>query len=169
MNIEKDVSVNRHDLEFEWVRQASTYHFYLVKHAEANQQREEDKDALDQVVARLYDEKRADLGDKVTETAIKRAIEMEPEYRSVVEQAKQYDHKINLLSAAIKAMEHKKTVLENLTKLHLSNWYAEPTGQSKEDREREEAASRKSHAEGLENSLGGGSGKPPRRLGKVGK
>ncbi len=152
MNYEQDISINLHNLDEEWIKQAATFHFYLVQLANAQRDREEIRSEQEELVADRYDEIRLDLAGagaatKVTETSIKRVIEADPGYRNIDDRMKGADHTINLLNAAVKAMDQKKTALENLTKLQLSDWYSRP----RDEKEQEEG--RKEHLKTLNETM----------------
>ena len=62
------------------------------------------------------------------------------------------DYNISRFNAAVKAMEQKKAALENLVKLHLADWHAEPRG-STGLHDEAKTAGRKQHTDGLNESL----------------
>ena len=87
MSFKDDISIDRHDLRGEWLRQASTYHYYLMLSVDAQRDREKLKVDHDVLVAELYDSHRARIesvmgASKVTETAIKRSMENDNDYQN---------------------------------------------------------------------------------------
>lgn len=165
-NIEKDLEIDRHGLEEELLVQAPTFHYWLMQHVNAQRDKENTQAHVDETVGQLADAYRASLtGSKApTETAVKQAMSSDQSYMEAMEGLREANHTVNVLGAAVKAMDSKKRALENLVELRGQDWHSRPKRIDKEAEERSEAEGRREHTEGLEQ-------KPPtrKRPGKVSK
>ena len=125
-----DLEIDRNNLEIEWEKQASLYFFYAEQSADAIEEQAKAKDAIDLVEAQLDKDIRDDPGafelDKLTETRIKSTIWLQAEYREAKTILIDCTKTANVLKSILQAFDHKKSALENLSKLFLSNYYAEP-------------------------------------------
>lgn len=63
---------------------------------------------------------------KGTEGAIKAKINSHPNYIEAMTRLQDAEYRVNLLAGGVFAMNGRKSMLENLTKLILSDWYSEP-------------------------------------------
>lgn len=126
-NYKEDLIIDENNLEYEWRRQASLYDEWGEKAANAHYEKDKAKEKLDLIKAKLDTEYRKLLKDeKPKEAEIlsnvlqdKRYIEASEQYLKAIKLAK-------ILDVAEKAFDHRKRALENLTKLFLNNYYAEP-------------------------------------------
>src|SRR5512138_414389 len=112
------LKINKHKLDEEWLDQPSLYHIWSDKLARAEDARDIAEDYIDVVKAELDAEVRIDpksfgITDKVTETAIKAIVITHNKVREAYADyfAKKLDAKI--LAGAVKALEHRKSALEN--------------------------------------------------------
>ena len=130
-NAKNDLEIDRNNLELEWEKQAGLYFFYAEQSADAIEAQTRAKDAVDLVEAQLDKEIRDDPGafdlDKLTETRIKSTIYLQGSYKDAKNTAIECTKTVKVLQAILQAFEHKKSALENLGRLFLSNYYAEPT------------------------------------------
>ncbi len=157
---DKHITIDAHDLDNEWLNQAATFHHYLVQHANAQRDREVLRDDLDRVVAQLSAEARQVwVGSKPpTETSVKQSLLENSDYQSRVEDLREADHNCNILQAAVKAMDVKKTALENLVKLKGMDWHSQPSTSRDDQLERSMA----------DHGVAPKPDRPKRKLGKVG-
>lgn len=117
-------------LDREWVEQPKLYFDYATQLADTKLHYEETKVDLDVVRADLDLAIRAnpedyDL-DKVTEKTIESRILQEEEYKSALKKVRQAKHEVDLLQAAVVALDHRKHALQNLVSLHGQQYFAAP-------------------------------------------
>ena len=124
--------VDKHNLDREWTDQPGAMHYVLIEWAEKLQERKETEAKCERIMAEQDEVIRKgleDRGEKATETAIKRLLIASPQYQQAIKERDEAAHILHLVEAERTALEHKKTALENLTKLRLSDWYSEPKQQ----------------------------------------
>ena len=131
IDYEDDLSLNQHGLDFEWLRQASLYLKYSRLYADAASYRDEAKDSLQNVDAKIDLEIRSDWNDfgfenKPTEPAIKAAILQDDRHLTAADDLIKNARDMIILKGTITALEHKKAALENLSRLYLSGYWADP-------------------------------------------
>jgi hypothetical protein len=127
---DSDFQIDRFKLDDEWVRQPDLFRRYAEELANAKRDYEETKNQLgvtraETELAVRKDPAEYDL-DKVTEGVIKAVVETVEaviDAEAVVVDAK---HKVNLLEAAVGALDHRKRALSDLVSLHLSDYYSKP-------------------------------------------
>lgn len=118
------------NLQEEWVGQPALYFKYAKLLADARDSYERHKAEIDVTRAEIDEVIRQDPEEfgleKITETAVKMAIEGHPEYKEVVELALKAKHKVDIFQAATAALDHRKRALEKLVDMEVSMFYAEP-------------------------------------------
>jgi hypothetical protein len=124
-------AIDEHRLDKEWVNQPTLFFTWARKLADARQQLEEAKASLDVVYAELDNAIRERPGkyglEKITESAIKQLIPSQAPYAEALAAVNTTKHRVDVLQAAVTALEHRKRALENLVDLHGQNYFAEPT------------------------------------------
>lgn len=131
VNFGDDIAIDRFDLENECGTHSSIYIFYAEKLAEAKAVRDKQKDKLDLVLAQTSDRVRkycADSGIKSTEGSISTAVEQDA---TVVEQKQAYREalkEVYTFDAAVSAMDHRKSQLDNLVQLWIKSYYSNKAG-----------------------------------------
>ena len=131
MSFEKEIKVDKHHLDEEWEIQPSLVYKYskqLVSAEKALNDLELDKDVL---FAEL-DEKAREQ-EVSTEAKIKQWIIRQKEYQEVVKKRNNAKYEVGVLQGVVKAFEHKKKALERMVDLYLSNYWAEPKNQLKNE------------------------------------
>lgn len=126
-----DASINRFKLDEENEKQASLYHYWSDLCADAKADRDTMEDALDLIISKTDDaiRKNAQRNDeKVTEPAIKNLIERDKFVANAKEDLRKAKSDVYHLEAAVKALEHRKGSLDNLTILWTKNYYSQPSG-----------------------------------------
>jgi len=140
-SFEQDRSVDKFALDDEWRIQSDLYFKWAKRSVDASLLVNITKDALEVRKAQIDKAVRAnprEFGiEKVTNEALNNAATLDKEYRKLTEDLIQLKYEESMLEAAVKTMEHKKQSLENLVKLFLNNYYAEPSipKQAKENEE----------------------------------
>ncbi len=120
-------------LDEEWVDQPVLFYSYAVNLANARRVLDQDKAYLEETKASLSLEIRDDPEHyglvKITESSIEAVMtSMIQSERTRVRNAK---HEVDILAAAVSALDHRKCALENLVTLHSQNCFS--TSQSTKD------------------------------------
>jgi hypothetical protein len=127
---EFSVEIDAYQLDQEWVKQPGFYHRYAVQLADAKRVADGWKAQVEVVRAELYTAILADPGQfgltKTTEEAVKNCITIQPAYRQAQQQLLEARHAVDILEAAVAAIDQKKRALESLVQLQLSDYYAKP-------------------------------------------
>ena len=137
-DLDQDVTINKYKLDDECVIQASRYQYWAEAQADAKTKvdRAENKlkltqaEALGRAKARL--EK---LGEKTTVDAIAATAAQDTEVKDAMEALLDAKEELYHLDAAVRSMDHRKSELDNLTKLYGSAYFSLPTGGSTEARQ----------------------------------
>ena len=122
--------IDKYRLDVEWQKQPKLFYEYSLKLAEAQRQADEAANALKAVEASVASAIRRDPGkfklEKVTESAIKENVPLQPDYINAIERVNETKHAVGILVATVRALEHKKRALEKLVDLHGQNYFSEP-------------------------------------------
>ena len=117
-------------LDEEWVAQSSLRFSYGADLADAKRTLQSAKAELDVTEAELKLAIRSDPAkfnlDKVTEDVVKSAVLLEPEYQKAKTHVIESQHDVDVLDAAVSAIDHRKKALEDLVDLFLAGYYAKP-------------------------------------------
>lgn len=130
MEYNKDIIIDEYNLEKEWLRQPSLFLKYSQAAEIAGAKYRKLKDDLEIIKASLYKttkQKMIEDGEKVTEGAVNNAIITNKEYMEDLNIMQEAQHDFNMLSAAVKAFDQRKSALENLVKLYLSGYFSAPS------------------------------------------
>lgn len=135
---DQDLEIDLHALDVEWKNQAVLYRKYCDSWAEAKGKVDSLKSRLDRMFASLFikvkENPSAFTDGKVTEELAKSLVITQPEYVKLQKKYNEALEEFSLMYSAKSAFEQRKTALEYLTKLFLSNYWAE-VRVSSEDRE----------------------------------
>lgn len=131
LNYEQDLAMDPHELDEEWLRQPVLYMAYSEELAKASKVYAYAKEDLDvfraELDKRIRLDPKAHTGlDKATETAIAGAILMDKDYRERQAGLIELRYRVDILSSAVKAFEHRKKALEKEVDLCLAGYYAGP-------------------------------------------
>ena len=123
--------IDKNILDEEWVNQPKMFFDYASQLADARKDFEEMKAALDVTSAELDKAIREspeefDLEGKTTETLIRNTIIQQKDYQDAQQDVINTQHKVNILQAAVTALDHRKSALERLVSLHGQNYFASP-------------------------------------------
>ena len=156
MDFKKDIKIDPLDLVAEWEHQPEMFHDYKVEHAKAVRERDIlisqiDRKAREIEILRAETdlkirENPSNYGiEKITENTIhatvlsqetvKKAYE---QYFDMKEKLAGLDYEVNALDSAYWAFVQRKTALEKITALYLSEYYATKMGIGKESEAFEE-------------------------------
>lgn len=131
IDYEKDVSINEDALDIEWLIQPKLMLKYTQHEAEMKRNLEEAKSNLDILHADLDKKIRTEpekFGlDKITETAIKNAIQSTTKFKEAQEEIREAEYEVNMAVAAVRSIYGKKEALENLVRLFGQQYFAGPS------------------------------------------
>jgi hypothetical protein len=132
MSYNSDVKIDPNALDDEWLRQADLMRKYSVQVADFLQQKERAEEELNVCKADLDKDIRSDpdgyniTAPKITETVIINTIYIQAVYRDAAEKVSDVTHEWNVAKAMVTSIDHKKTALECLVKLHGQSYFAGP-------------------------------------------
>ena len=131
LNYEQDVSIDETALDVEWLQQSNLMYKYAKHQAETKKAMDEAKERLDFIKAKLEMDIRANPGDyglsKVTESAIASTVLLQPEYQEASKNHIEAKYENDVATAVVRAIDQKKTALENLVKLLGVSYFAGPS------------------------------------------
>lgn len=174
MGYKEDISIDKHDMENECAGHPSIHFEYGKKHADALRERrlaeleeQEEQAAADGRV------RASSLDGKFTETAIRRQVEQDPKYQEACRKALDAAYEVNVLAAALEALNAKTKMLGNVLQMQLAHWQSEPRG-ARELAEKTQEQSREEQLEGLKSEgdpylkgIGEGSGRKKGGMKKI--
>jgi hypothetical protein len=130
LNYDRDVQIDPSALDVEWLDQAQTFMRY-ARHAEETR-RDVDwaKERLEVKKAELDKAVRSDPDKygiaRISEGAILNTIMLDAEYKDLSDKFIEAKYEAGMAQAAVRAMDQRKTALENLVRLHASSYFAGP-------------------------------------------
>ena len=134
-DFEKYLEIDRDSLDKEWLNQASIYMKWAKLSAKADEIYLEKKEKLELIYAKIDQEVRENTEIKLTETLVKNMVISDRRYIEFSEEVRKSGYEKSVLDKALKAMEQRKTALENLVKLWIGSYYSEPKNQKTENEE----------------------------------
>jgi len=126
LNYERDVSIDPDALDVEWLRQPMNYMMYAQEAARLDAIMKNAKEAMEVLYAQLDRDTRRSSEKKLTEAQVEAAILTDSRYQEVKAVFGDAVYNYNISIAAVKAMDHKRTALENLVKLYQGSYFAGP-------------------------------------------
>ena len=126
LNYERDVSIDPDALDVEWLRQPMNYLTYAQEAARLDAIMKNAKEAMEVLYAQLDRDTRRSSEKKLTEAQVEAAIFTDSRYQEVKAVFGDAVYNYNISIAAVKAMDHKRTALENLVKLYQGSYFAGP-------------------------------------------
>lgn len=130
MNYEQDISIDEQALDVEWLRQAAIMFRYAKHAADTKKEVDEAKERLDVGKAQLEMSIRSEPEkygiSKVTESAIQSALLLQAEYQRLTQNYIDAKYENDVAAAVVRAVDQKKTALENLVKLLGVSYFAGP-------------------------------------------
>ncbi len=140
------ITLDADNLEQEWTDHPGAVHWVNIQWAEALRERKFAEFDLESVLAREDVALRTafdNAGKKTTETEIKRLLLANSACREAAQKRDEAAHIQHLVESERTALDHKKSALENIVKLRLSDWYSEPKGPTPEEQQLASLADRK--------------------------
>ena len=129
MNTEKpNLVIDEFKLDEEWIGQPKLYHTWARQKADAILDLDLAKAQLDIIKSGLDKHIRENKQDypKITEKIVENTILGSIEYQKAVKKIAEAKHKLNIIDAAVVAIEHRKVALTKLVDLHGQSYFAEP-------------------------------------------
>ena len=127
---EDDVRIDKYALDIEAELQPQRYKKWSDKVAEATLKRDQCASRLELIEARLSKKARRELenelGKRPTEDMVKTEIRLDGERQKVVAELHQLEYEINIYKGARTAMDHKKSAIDVLTRLHIASYFSKP-------------------------------------------
>jgi len=130
------LEIDQYRLDREWLLQPKRVMKYATMLADAKKEMLEHKAALDLAEAELELSIRKDPDDfgleKITEAIVKAAVIVQPRYQKALKRYNNSRHRVDVLSALLEALQHRKKALEDLVTLHGQNYFSEPRAKVEE-------------------------------------
>jgi len=128
---ERDLKIDKDNLDVDWTNQPALYMKWAERHAQALYERDKKKDQLELVRAELDSALRTNpdafgFDKKPTESAISAWITSQDKYKKANLALIEANKDSLILAGAREAMNHKRSALENMVKLWLGSYYADP-------------------------------------------
>lgn len=134
MGYREDIAIDTTNLDMQWVELPQLIHDYGQEIANLSLRRNQAKTALEAIDAKIYNELRStkEKGG-LTENAIRNKLVLDKRHQTKQEELYAAQKDLDIVQAALVALQIKKTALDNLTRLYLSGYYgALPSGSSRE-------------------------------------
>lgn len=130
LDYERDVGIDEQALDIEWLQQASLMYRYAKHQAQTRKAMDEAKERLDYVRASLEMDIRANPDkyglSKVTEAAIASTILLQGGYQGASKAYINAKYENEIAGATVRAIDQKKTALENMVRLLAASYFAGP-------------------------------------------
>lgn len=136
MKVQKDVTLDKNNLDVEWEQQSNLMEEYTKMLARSNKEYSDIKLLLDNIISGKKLEWRLDgeiklngKTTKVTEGSLDNAIDVDEE---CIEQKKlliEKQYEIDVLKGVVEALRNKKSALEYEVQLYLSGYFGSPNDQ----------------------------------------
>lgn len=127
----QDIEINPEALDVEWVKQPSLYMKYSEQLAGLRDRVDRLKEKFDVLDAGLGLKIRQDPAryglDKLTEGGVQTVIATNEAHLSLSDEMATARYEYEVMQAAVRAMDQKKSALENLVRLHGSSYFAGPS------------------------------------------
>lgn len=129
-NVDRDLHIDESALDVEWLQQPRLFMKYASAASDKRRAADKAKEQLELVKANLDSFIRKDPAEydiaKVTEATVANAILKEDEYKDAMSDYIDAKHEYELTQAAVRAMDQRKTALEDLVRLHGQQYFAGP-------------------------------------------
>lgn len=131
MDYEKDVEIQHDALDVEWLGQPQLMRRYTKHAADKKAEMDRAKELVDFTKAELDKEIRLEPEKfgitKITESVVLNTILMCKIYKNVMEDYIECRYEHQVAQGVVTAIDHKKTALESLVKLHGQQYFAGPS------------------------------------------
>ena len=133
-NVEQDLFIDKYQLDKECLSNPTIYYKYMEAASDIDSVVTECKDKLKVVLGQAQiriRQKCVDEGKKVTEALIDAMVNSDAEVIAVQDELRKNQETQIKLNAALKAMDVKKSSLDNLVKLYCAGYYSTVSNDSK--------------------------------------
>lgn len=126
-----DVEIDVDALDIQWAKQASLFGEYCVEQAAARDTADRAKERLEVYDAGLGLKIRANPAqfglEKITESSVGAVILLDKEHARMSDELNTARYQLEVITAAVRALDQKKSALENLVRLQGQNYFAGPS------------------------------------------
>jgi hypothetical protein len=130
LNYAEDVKIDPDALDVEWLGQPELMRKYAKHAADTKRVLDETKERLDVRKAQIEMDIRRNPDDyklaKPTEAAIQSTILLQEDYQNLVKEYQEARYENEIAISAVRAIDQKKTALENLVRLLNASYFAGP-------------------------------------------
>ena len=132
LNYESDIRIDQDALDVEWLEQPRMVFVYSKNLAFRKRLLEKVTQEIALVKAEIDKEVRQspelfNVNVKLTETVVNNTIIQQKKYVDIYNEYVEAKYEVNIAQAAVNAMEHRKSALENLVRLFGQQYFAGPT------------------------------------------
>lgn len=131
LNYERDMHIDETALDWEWLEQPKLMMRYSERLADAALEVSRAKEALDVEAAqldKLIRNNPDEFGiDKITETVIRNTIIQQESYTAATSTYNEAVYDEMMLKSAVRAIDYRRSALENLVRLHGQQYFAGPS------------------------------------------
>jgi len=130
IDYQEELRIDPFNLTDEFLKQANLYMYCCERLAEANLEKDQQKERLDVIKAETDSKIRLNPGKfgvtKITESVVSNTILLQSDYQEANQEYLKKKHICDILSGAVKAFEHKKKALEKLAEMSIAGLFSEP-------------------------------------------
>lgn len=144
MEYEKEITIDKNQLDTEWLLQPKKFLEISKASVEAEDEVARAKDNLEIVEAELYAMYKAQtINSKApSDKAVDSSVKLNNRYKLATDEYLEKLKTKKILDKAVMAFDHRKKALENLVDLHLAGYFAAPKD-AKQDKQSTETGSRR--------------------------
>jgi septum formation topological specificity factor MinE len=134
------VDIDPEALDLEWLSHPPMVKAACVAAADARHRHTQAKNRLKLVTAQLRKKVRAnptkfDLPDKPTKDMVEDEVVVLAKYQDAVREEAETKYALDMMEAAVTALDHRRTALSNYTDLHWSDYHSAPRSNIREVRD----------------------------------
>ena len=126
LDFDTDVGIDPDSLDIEWLRQATLYMRYATEAARRDAIVKRAKESLEVADAQIDREVRRSADKRLTEAQVSAAVTLDARHQQAAEELTEALYQYNIVAAAVRAMDNKRSALENLVKLYAGSYFAGP-------------------------------------------
>lgn len=125
------LAIDNTQLDREWAKQPKLYHEYATQSAEVRRVLDE-KEAEFKVAKAEVDKRirtnptKYGLSEKPTEASIASTILLQKKYLKAQNEVILAQYDVNIIDAMVRSLDHKKSALENMVRLHGQDYFSTP-------------------------------------------
>lgn len=132
-DLEQDLQLDRSNLTDELEKQASMCYYWNSEAADAVRSRDQaisrrDVKAadLEMDIRKQWSSGKTEEGVKVTEGIIKAYLASHADTQAATKEVIEAEHRLKMLNGAVRAIDHKKSEIDNATRLWLAGYWQDP-------------------------------------------